>query len=510
MELHVLCGDDKNTLQFETGQCLADILEENGIELTMSCGGAGICGMCAVQVIEGSLPVTDADKRHFGENELNQGFRLACRAYPETDLTIRAEEDPEADILLADTETNGSANAAKADAGQSTESLKEMLRRDKGIFGVAIDIGTTTIAFSLVNIKNSTIMYQKGLPNSQRRYGSDVISRVRASMEGKADALRVAVQEDLLKGLDAILSGDRTGGAERIRPDHIVIACNTAMRHLLLGESCEGLAAYPFDAGENGLYLTDGFRLLDDFGYIDIPVTLLPGLTPFVGGDIVSGMLASGFCADQKKKLLLDLGTNGEMALYDGKKLYVTSTAAGPAFEGGSLSCGSEAVGVLADLLKRGLMDETGLLQPPFFEKGYPVIDKLSGKNVLLTQADVRQLQLAIAAMRAGASLLLKAAGITEDDLATIILAGGKGFHLDARKAMRVGLLPDVDPMKILAGGNTSLKGAIRYLRTCDEEITLPPCEEIVLANEPDFNELYVNYMTFPEAPEEEEEDTDF
>ncbi len=510
MELQVICGNSREEIQFEKGQCLADILEDNGIELTMSCGGAGICGMCGVRIIEGNLPVTDADKRHFGEKELAEGFRLACRAYPDSDLTIRVEEDPKADILLAEDGETGTADAAGAQSGLSIEALKEMLRRDRGIFGVAIDIGTTTIAFSLVNIKNSTIMYQKGLPNSQRRYGSDVISRVRASMDGQADALRRAIQEDLLHGLDAILLGDRAGGAERIRPDHIVIACNTAMRHLLLGESCEGLAAYPFDAGENGLYLTDGFRLLDDFGYIDIPVTLLPGLTPFVGGDIVSGMLASGFCTDQKKKLLLDLGTNGEMALYDGKKLYVTSTAAGPAFEGGSLSCGSEAVGVLADLLNRGLMDETGLLAAPFFEKGYPVIDKLSGKNVLLTQADVRQLQLAIAAMRAGTALLLKAAGLTADDLSTVILAGGMGFHLDARKAMRVGLLPDVDPMKILAGGNTSLKGAIRYLRTCDEEITLPPCEEIVLANEPDFNELYVNYMTFPDAPDEEEEDTDF
>ncbi|MCR4705788.1 MAG: ASKHA domain-containing protein [Lachnospiraceae bacterium] len=510
MELQVLCGNSREEIQFEKGQCLADILEDNGIELTMSCGGAGICGMCGVRIIEGNLPVTDADKRRFGEKELAEGFRLACRAYPDSDLTIRVEEDPEADILLAEDGETGTADAAGAQSGLSIEALKEMLRRDRGIFGVAIDIGTTTIAFSLVNIKNSTIMYQKGLPNSQRRYGSDVISRVRASMDGQADALRRAIQEDLLHGLDAILLGDRAGGAERIRPDHIVIACNTAMRHLLLGESCEGLAAYPFDAGENGLVLTDGFRLLDDFGYIDIPVTILPGLTPFVGGDIVSGMLASGFCTDQKKKLLLDLGTNGEMALYDGKKLYVTSTAAGPAFEGGSLSCGSEAVGVLADLLNRGLMDETGLLAAPFFEKGYPVIDKLSGKNVLLTQADVRQLQLAIAAMRAGTALLLKAAGLTADDLSTVILAGGMGFHLDARKAMRVGLLPPIDPMKILAGGNTSLKGAIRYLRTCEEEIELPPCEEIVLANEPDFNELYVNYMTFPDAPEEEEENTDF
>ncbi len=510
MNLHVLTENQNHTISFEQGRTLADILTDAGVGLSMSCGGAGICGMCAVQVMEGNLPVTDADRRHFGEKELASGFRLACRAYPDADLTIRVKEDPEADILLADADEKGDGTTAEGGSGMNVEALKEMLRRDKGIFGVAIDIGTTTIAFSLVNIKNSTIMYQKGMQNSQRKYGSDVISRVRASMEGKADALRVAIQEDLLKGLDAILSGERAGGAERIRPDHIVIACNTAMRPLLLGESCEGLAAYPFDAGENGLYLTDGFRLLDDFGYIDIPVTILPGLTPFVGGDIVSGMLASGLCADQKKKLLLDLGTNGEMALYDGNKLYVTSTAAGPAFEGGSLSCGSEAVGVLADLLNRRLMDETGLLQPPFFEKGYPVIDKLSGKNVLLTQADVRQLQLAIAAMRAGTALLLKAAGLTADDLDSIILAGGIGFHLDARKAMRVGLLPEVDPMKIMAGGNTSLKGAIRYLRTCEEEIKLPPCEEIVLANEPDFNELYVNYMTFPEAPEEEDEDTEF
>jgi uncharacterized 2Fe-2S/4Fe-4S cluster protein (DUF4445 family) len=248
-------------------------------------------------------------------------------------------------------------------------------------------------------------------------------------------------------------------------------------------------------------------------------------------------MLAEGMAEETKTTLLLDIGTNGEMALCHQGQIWVTSTAAGPAFEGGGISCGCASVpgaisgvrlseknhvpqlttigsepavgicgsGVLelvSELLRAGCMDQTGLLAPEYREKGFPLSAGLS-----FTQGDVRALQLAKGAIRAGIELLLLRAGISASDVQQVYLAGGFGVRLDERAAVTIGLLPMEFAGATRAIGNSSLSGAVYALgqpkleETCRE--LLGKCTEVVLAGQPEFEDLYIKYMGFGEEEHE-------
>lgn len=342
---------------------------------------------------------------------------------------------------------------------------------------VCIDIGTTTVAMEY--IKSGAKKTYKVL-NPQRRFGADVLSRIEAANRGRSDELHSLIRFALKKGIKEVTDGEA--------PKKIIAAGNTTMVHLLMNYSCDTLGGYPFKSEHLKTIETD----LDN-----IPMAVLGGISAFVGGDIVSGLYMCDFDLSDKVNLFVDLGTNGEMAIGNKDKVIATSTAAGPAFEGGRISCdikGTDIIAVMADMLEKKIMDGTGKLSDAYFENGY----KLDSVTVL--QQDIREIQMAKAAVRAGVECLIDAYGVQYDDIGTVYLAGGMGYVLSPEKAAMIGLLPKELRDKTKAVGNSSLGGAVKY--ACEGGIERIEhiqkiSREFPLAKHKDFDRLYIEHMNF-------------
>lgn len=492
---------------------LLEAMIEQGIYLSADCSGRGTCGKCKIQLIEGFLDITSDDRIKFSAQELEQGYRLACRAYPQTNCTLHLISSGETDFKIITENRQGSV-------------LNDTREED---YVIAIDIGTTTIAASLVGLQSRKVLITDAAVNKQRAFGTDVVSRIKASNEGKRELLKEVIQKDLHTGIQNLVE---KSGISKNKLKRISIAGNTTMGHLLLGYSCQGLGSYPFAPVDISTSILP-FRDVMGSDYLNIPVTILPGISAYVGGDIVAGLLACDFDQTDKPCLLVDLGTNGEMAVGNKDRILVTSAAAGPAFEGGNISCGTGSIagavcdiainehgnklhtiadqppvgicgtGVVAlvsELVQSELADCTGLLCDQYFESGYPVV-VYKGNKIIFTQKDMREFQMAKAAIRAGIETLIRRYGITLEEIDTVYLAGGFGYQINLEKAMRVGLLPKEFSGKIEAVGNSALGGAVTYL-TDDKapvrvEKILTVSSEISLSNEKEFNDLYVNCMFF-------------
>lgn len=482
------------------------------------CGGIGRCGKCKIRILEGSLPVTESDRSHFTAEELEAGLRLACRAYPEEPVKVELLFDKEDDFVVV------------AEHGQNQPSFMSG-QGQEGRFGIAIDIGTTTIAMQLVSLDKGAIAGTYTALNRQRRFGADVISRMEASVKGHGKELRRLICEDLKKGIHYLV---QNAGIEPDVVTEIAIAGNTTMIHLLMGYDCKGLGVYPFTPVNIALAESTYEDLLEE-NYLRARVRILPGISVFVGGDIVSGLYANNMDHDTGNSLLIDFGTNGEMALGNKDRILVTSTAAGPAFEGGNIQCGVGSVkgaivgvsiqnhnrvevktigdqvpigicgtGVIeasAELLRVGLLDETGCLEELYFEEGYPLTESADGSMLYLTQKDIREIQLAKSAVRAGLETLFLRFGIAKEEVSKVYLAGGFGFHLNCQKAIEIGLLPEKFEDKVEIIGNSSLSGALRCLLepdSWDRVSRIAGCaREVSLSSDKDFNRLYMEYMSF-------------
>lgn len=395
---------------------------------------------------------------------------------------------------------------------------------------ICIDIGTTTIAISAVD-SITGLRIEEVLLNEQRFFGVDVISRIKASIEGSGEMLQSLIQKNLIKGLDSVL---RKFGGTRQEVESIVVAANTTMVHLLLGLSCEGLAAYPFENVTLDAITLPANEVLQTEGF-SCPLTILPGISAFVGGDIVSGIYALDLDQGDKLSFFLDLGTNGEMALGNQEKIVTSSTAAGPAFEGGNIKygiaaikgaiyeveikngqtnfrtlqygrplglCGSGIIELTSELLGHGLMDETGLLCEPYFEEGFSVTKAAEGvENIRFFQKDIREVQMAKAAIRAGITLLCKEYGCSEDAIERVYLGGSFGSAANIKKAVNIGLLPASFEHKITLAGNTSLLGALKYARDDNAGQRLADITEksaaLYLSNAADFEHEFISRINF-------------
>jgi len=396
--------------------------------------------------------------------------------------------------------------------------------------GIAIDIGTTTIAIALVGLGTGMVYGYDSRLNSQRSYGADVISRIQASNNGVGEALRKEIITDLMEGIRAVVieKNIKTNMVKRL-----VISANTTMCHLLMGYDCKGLGTYPFKPA-NVKLVNASFSEVFLMDYMEAEVLILPGISAFVGADIVSGLFLCGFHKLKEPALFIDLGTNGEMAIGNKDHIISTSTAAGPAFEGGNISCGigsitgaissvtidnhqvtyetignkkplglcgSGVLSIAAELLDKQIMDETGLLDTKFLDKGYFITAAENGLDIVFTQKDIREIQLAKAAVRAGIEVLLKRYKCDYKNIKTVYLAGGLGFHIDIEKAVKIGLIPEELKGKVIVAGNTSLKGAISCLLESENisaaKDLIHRAEEISLGNDPDFNDIYMNAMFF-------------
>jgi len=432
--------------------------------------------------------------------------------------------------------------------------------------GLAVDLGTTTVAGALVDLRTGENLAVAACANPQSAMGDDVISRIERAAAG--DEGRRGLAERAAGAIDGLL--EETCRQAGLGPDsvhRIAVAGNTTMQHLLLGLDASAIAAAPFVAtGRRGMELPAGEAGLRACGP-GVPLLLLPCVSAYVGGDIVAGLLAEGVHGRAGRGLFLDVGTNGEMALAADGRTWACSTAAGPAFEGARIRCGTRAssgaipavsweggalrvatihrappaglcgtglLDAVATLLDLGVVDETGrLLDGGEYAESFPgaapdILGRLverdggpafvlargepeaggaaagEGREVYLTQRDIREFQLAKGAIAAGAQVMLQEAGIAWDGLDTVWLAGGFGNWLRPASALRVGLLgPSLPVGRIAFVGNAALAGARLYLISRAERREAERLRrEVVyreLSGRPDFQQAFALEMMFPE-----------
>lgn len=514
-KMHIVTKSRELVIDCFKDESLLNAMIREGITFPAVCGGIGLCGKCRVKVIEGELPITSADEKYFTCKELANGFRLACKAYPANGCKIVVEMEDEDNFEVL---------------SEYGEGLFENIQITGKEYALAVDIGTTTIAISLIELENSKTVDTYTGVNHQRLYGADIISRIKAAGEGKRTELQNSIRKDLLEGFEKLLI--------RQNIDHtlikeVVIAGNTTMGHILLGFDLDSLGVYPFTPVDIGLIqkpFVDVFR--DSF--FNCQVTILPGISAFVGGDIVAGLYFNGFMEQDSMNLFLDLGTNGEMALGNRERLLATSTAAGPAFEGGNITwgmgsiqgaissviiekdralyetiggkepigiCGTGVIDIMSELIKTGIVDNTGLLNEENRREGYFLAKSPSELNITFTQKDIRELQLAKAAVRAGIEILFYRYGIQYKDVENVYLAGGFGYKIHQENAINIGLLPKELSKKIKTVGNTSLGGAVKYLKDKNAIKAFDQLkrmtQEINLPMDDYFNDFFMKYINF-------------
>ena len=385
-----------------------------------------------------------------------------------------------------------------------------------GVPSVCVDIGTTTVAFEYIR-DGKTVASHK-IINPQRRFGHDVLSRIDAANRGSGMELAANIRYALMNGYNEV-----TRGCEP--PERVVIAANTAMVYLLMGYDCTSLGQYPFTAQTDTINTT--LNKVTAPTCLPISTLIYGGISAFVGGDITSGLYMCDFDLSDKVNLFIDLGTNGEIVIGNKDKILATSTAAGPAFEGGLISCGMGSVDgaicsvtlnppnfktigdkpptglcgtgiieLVSEMKDNGIMDSTGKLSDKYFTSGYSVTD-----NIIFTQNDIRQIQMAKGAIRAGIECLIHAYGAKYDDIGTLYIAGGFGYGLSVQKACNIGIFPQELSDKARAVGNSSLGGCIKLCSRTDGEERMHRIQNISsdlpLANSDEFNTLYIKYMNF-------------
>ncbi len=479
------------------GSSLRDVLFDRGLEFP--CGGTGTCRGCLVKISMGSSTITETDTAILHPHEIQEGWRLGCQCQVIDDMTITL---PDWDMqILADS--------------NPIDSISD----DMGL-GIAIDIGTTTLAAQLVERSTLKLLNSVTAQNSQGRFGSDVMSRLDHALnrdQGSMD-LSSVIEKQIESMIDTLL-----GANHETEVTSIIMVGNTAMHHLFAGLPPQSLAHFPFNPASMDAI---EFRARERGWKIpgNPEVSFLPNLGGFVGSDILAGILATGMYQSTEPVALIDLGTNGEIVIGNRDGFICASAAAGPAFEGariemgmsaisGAVSevyhedgeirvkvigggdprgiCGSGLVDAIALGLDLGIIAEDGRLHTG---DEWELV-----KPLRLTQADIREVQLAKGAIAAGFSLLLKKAGLNISDLKTVYLAGGFGNYIHAEKALRLGLLKcsleQISPI-----GNSALRGAKLALQQKSQpaiQKIQKLMQHVELALIPEFQESFADSMFF-------------
>ena len=452
---------------------LSEVLEGAGYSVPHPCGGRGVCAKCKVLI--------------------NDTPELSCR--------YRLSDDEEITVEIPDYEEMKQIELS----GNGDVSFDDPM---PGAVGTAIDIGTTTVAMRTYNLVTGELMNETGFINPQTSIAADVIGRIEAAMNGKGEILQGQICEAIENTLEE----------NEIDPDAMVITGNTTMLYLLAGLNPESLSHAPFEAD----------CLFDARMHFGPTVAYFPPcMHAFVGADISTAVLASGMCESDDVSMLCDIGTNGEVVLWKDGKLYVSSTAAGPAFEGAGISCGCSSIPGAIDSVKltdgkpeihtiddapaagvcgSGLIDaiavflDLGMIE----ETGGTDEDELVlADGVAITPKDISQVQLAKSAIASGIATMLKETGTESADVKKVYIAGGFGSHLNVRSAVRIGLLPEEFEDKISVIGNAALTGACRLLGDMEKIDAIRKIASISshvnLGGNPLFNNLYMDNMMFPE-----------
>jgi uncharacterized 2Fe-2S/4Fe-4S cluster protein (DUF4445 family) len=477
------------------GTSLQDVLFPHGVEFP--CGGRGTCKACRVRVRGTIPPPTAEDRAAFAPGLLDAGWRLGCRMRADGDLALELGQWS-SPILADDTVVTVAA---------------------KDGCGIAIDLGTTTLAAQLVDRADGRVLATRTALNPQARHGADLMTRIDHALHGGASELR-----DLVRGELGRLAGELAVLAPK--PIRLVtVVGNTAMHHLFGGVDVTPLSKPPYRPVGDGLLRFTDRELGWTLGGAE--VRFLPCLGGFVGSDLTAGILATRIHQLDGINLLVDLGTNGELVCGGSGGLVCASTAAGPAFEGAGISIGMRAatgaigaVTVAGDRLRpevlgggsprgicgSGLVDavacalDLGWLVPSGrLARGRT--DLPLGDGLALQGLDVRQLQLAKGAIAAGIHLLCRQVGGTAGDIRRVFLAGAFGNYVRIGSAARIGLLP-VDPAIVLPSGNTALLGARLALHDDEHEYAAirELTRQVELKIEPSFDDTYIDAMGFPSA----------
>ncbi|HIU31971.1 MAG TPA: DUF4445 domain-containing protein [Candidatus Caccousia avistercoris] len=495
---HVIWNGESRDVQ--PGTRLSQVLPRGAVETP--CAGAGRCGKCRVRVQGQVSPPSPEEQAHLTREELAQGIRLACRTLVMGDCRV---------------DLPGARGGDQIRTGGSMPDfpLAPAFRR----WGAAVDIGTTTLAARLYG-PDGRLAAEAGAPNPQASWGADVISRIGAALQGEGAALAASVRAGAAALLEEMAE---KAGVPVEQIDAAVVTGNTAMLYLLTETCPDALSHAPFQADRLFGEETAAGRL--GLPCRDAAVYLPPCMSAFVGADITTALLASGICNSPGTRMMADIGTNGEIALWAEGHLRCCSTAAGPAFEGAGISmgmpgkdgaidhvslqggklcahvlgdappagiCGSGIVDALACLLETGDLDETGFLEDE---------EALLLPPVRLTQKDIRMVQLAKSAVCAGMRTLLHTAGIPMDQVEELAIAGGFGSYLDAGNAGRIGLIPPELAPRVRVLGNAALSGASMLLLNRDfrpaAQALAAQAETVDLTSSEEFLAAYTEGMFF-------------
>lgn len=496
IELHPL----GRILEVRRGEPLMQVLFPHGVEFP--CGGTGRCRGCRIRVLRGHLPATEEQAQLLGAAAIRDGWRLACRCQAEEPLTLELAQW-EAPVLADNTSFSFQAREG---------------------FGIAVDLGTTTIAVQLLERSNGQVLGVETALNEQAQQGADIMTRVGLAVRDNGGPWLTRTVRQQVGAMIGLLLEETPAAREDLK--QVVLVGNTVMHHLFCGIDVEPLSHYPFETDQ------DGHRQFSasELGW-ELPsqpvVSFLPCLGGFVGSDILGGILATRLHEKSELGLLIDLGTNGEIVLGNRERLLCASTAAGPAFEGARISmgmraatgaisgvwvsdgalscrvigqthprgiCGSGLVDAVAASLDLGWIQSTGRLAGG--QKSICLMDP-----VVITQGDVRELQLAKGAIAAGIRLLMSRLGASDKDIRSIYLAGAFGNYINRQSAYRIGLV-DFPPERVEPAGNTALLGAKIALFDPDHETSefariRPRVEHIGLSADAQFQEAYIDAMGF-------------
>lgn len=483
-------GQQTWTVPFDPPSSLAAVLAKADIDRAQPCGGHGKCGKCAV-VLSGCVSAPNAAEKRLG-------VRLACQAILTGDAVVTLPTQ---------------LPMARIEGGRISD-LEPVLPM-AGRFGAAVDIGTTTVVLQLYDLHSGRCLSAASMLNPQTRIAADVIGRIDASMKGRSEELEALICSAVQALLASACAQAEVASAE---VDAMVITGNTTMLYLLNGRDPSSLSRAPFQA--DCFYGCEA-RLFSRLVYMP------QCLHAFVGADTTCALLASGMTQRSDTALLCDVGTNGELALWHQGKLFIASTAAGPAFEGAGIRwgcasipgaidraeviggriechtigdspavgiCGSGLIDVVAAMLETGDLDETGFLEADEF----PLRDQ-----AVLVQEDIRAVQLAKAATHAGIMSLLAAADCPPEEVTALYLAGGFGSHLNIRSAVRIGLIPAALEDRVRVIGNAALDGAAMLLMDTRLRRRIADLADVAthvrLDGNAEFAERYIEAMMFPE-----------
>lgn len=566
---------------------LLDCLRSSGILLESPCNGKGICGKCKVKILSGAVSaLTEQEKRYLTREEIAGGIRLACLTIPQGEVeldeqgllqekpnnvlggeAVNVELNPlltveQIDVTKPTLENGYSLSQAMGDALLQEaapplallEKLPGLMQeqhlwkvayagktiditKQPEVYGLAVDIGTTTVAVSLIELSTGAVRAEEGFVNPQKAFGLDVLSRIHYDMEhtnGVLELRRVIVErlqkaaEEMVKranvALDAIYE--------------VVVGANATMLHALLGIPLKNLGTAPYSsvftqpltvlAKELGFSLHDQTRLY-----------CIPSVSTFIGGDIVSGVLASQLDRAEDTALLVDIGTNGEIVLSQKGRMYSCSCAAGPALEGMNISCGMRAepgavehvtlgdegvqlqtisnlppVGLcgsglleaISQVVEKGIVGKTGriasesaLVDTDADGKRRVVLD--GERNIYLTQSDIRQVQFCKGAILSGILTLMQRLGLEEQEIDRVIVAGQFGKHLNPESLTGAGLIPASLKERISYIGNSSMMGAHLCLLNQNErrraEEVAKNIEYIELSVSPGYEKLFTKCLQF-------------